>query len=423
MKLRNLAQAVCLVTILTIIVFMANLSHAAGPAPLKIGFVTGITGSVSSSSVPARIVYQWVVDQVNKEGGIKSMGGAKVELMVSDCESDAKKAATEVEKMLTLRKPQAMLSVGSSLMTKVALPICLRHKVAMVGMEYSDELFKMNNPFWFGIFPKISNMAKSMSDLFIKTGNETKFQMKKAAILCQDGAMGETASDTWGKYLPTHGVEVVANEIYPTGKVADFSDTIAKFKSLKADALFCSTTPYESALIVRAMKATDFNPLGYAFSCTCIDTVDFINLGKDQDFAFGVPVFSTEEVGDKIKGAVTFLKKFYSDITEERDRRLCTEKVVLERVLTIAPIIHAFEKAKSYDPVVIRDAIAKIDLQTGDRFVYWPDGVKFDETGWNYKGKLIGGQNQNMRLKILYPESMVTAGSKPVWPMPKWTVR
>jgi hypothetical protein len=146
-------------------------------------------------------------------------------------------------------------------------------------------------------------------------------------------------------------------------------------------------------------------------------------LGKDGDFAFGVPVFSAEEIGDKIKGAEPFLKKFYSVITNERDRKLCTEKVVLERVMTIAPIIHAFEKAKSYDPVVIRDAMAKLDLKTGDRFVYWPEGVKFDDTGWNSRVKTIGGQYQNLKLKILFPESLVAPGNKPLWPMPKWTER
>ena len=42
--------------------------------PLKIGFVTSLTGPFHGWGVPASIVYQWVVDQVNKDGGIKSMG-------------------------------------------------------------------------------------------------------------------------------------------------------------------------------------------------------------------------------------------------------------------------------------------------------------------------------------------------------------
>lgn len=421
--IKGAAAVAALPAFSTVKPFYGSLAHAAEPAPLKIGFVSGITGAIASWAYPCVIVYKYVIDQVNKEGGIKSMGGAKIEFTWSDCESDAKKAVTEVEKMLSLRKPHTMMSVVSSGLTKGALPIALRHKVPMVGMEYSDELYEMNNPFWFGVMPKVTVNAKSVADYFIKTGKAKGRPMTRAAVICQDGSFGEMASDAWGQYLPTKGIKVVANEIYPTGKVADFSDTVSKFKALKADALLCSTTPYESPLIVRAMKATNFNPLGYAFSCTCIDTPDFINLGKDGDFAFGVPVFSAEEIGDKIKGAVPFLKEFYSKITNERDRKLCTEKVVLERVFTIGPVIHAFEKAASYDPMAIRDALAKLDLKTGDKYIYWPDGVKFDKKGANTRTKTIGGQYQGMKLKILFPESMVAPGNEPLWPMPKWRER
>jgi len=398
-------------------------AHAAEPAPLRIGYVGGITGPVASWAYPAVIVFKYVVDEVNRTGGIKSMGGAKLEFMYSDCESDPKKMVTEAEKMLSLKKPHVLLASGSSALAKSAFPAILRYKVPMVSTEYSDELYTMNNPFFFGVMPKVTINAKAMADLFIATGQAKRHPVTRAAILCQDGSFGEMASDAWGKYFPSKGIKVVANEIYPTGKVADFSDTISKIKALNADALLCSTTPYESALIVRAMKATNFNPLGYAFSCTCIDTADYANLGKDGDFAFGVPVFSIEAIGDRIQGAVPFLKEFYSKVTNEAERKLCTEKIVLERAFAIGVAIHAFEKAKSYDPQAIRDAMAKLDLKTGDRFIHWPDGVKFDETGYNIRALTIGGQLQNLKLKIMFPDSLTTPGVQAVWPFPKWTER
>jgi hypothetical protein len=174
---------------------------------------------------------------------------------------------------------------------------------------------------------------------------------------------------------------------------------------------------------MRAVKAVNFNPLGIAFSCTCIDTADYANLGKDGDFAFGVPVFSIEAIGDRIKGAVPFLKQFYSKVTSEAERKLCTEKAVLECVIIMGIAIHAMEMAKSYDPVAIRDAIAKLDLKTGDRYIYWPDGVKFDETGYNIRAQTIGGQYQDFKLKVMFPDSLMTPGVQAVWPMPKWTER
>ena len=420
--IKTAAAMATLPAVATLKPFYGTLARAAGePPPLKVGFVSGITGAIASWAYPCVIIYKYVIDEVNKQGGIKSLGGAKIEFMYSDCESDAKKAVTEIEKMLSLKKPNAMCSAVSSGLSKGVLPVIQRYKVPYVGMEYSDELYEMGCHYWFGVMPKVTINAKAMADLFIKTGKQKNLPMKSAAVLCQDGSFGEMASDYWGKYLKQQGVKVVANEIYPTGKVADFSNTISKFKAQKADALLCSTTPYESALIMRAVKATNFNPLGVAFSCTCIDTPDFINLGKDADYAFGVPVFSSEAIGDKIKGAKEFLDKFYSVVTDEKDRKLCTEKVVLERVFTIAPIIHGFEKAASYDPIKIRDAIASLDLYTGDKYVVWPDGIKFDDKGWNTRTRTIGGQYQNLELRIFFPDSLVEKGDSPVWPRPKWS--
>ncbi|HTU03717.1 MAG TPA: ABC transporter substrate-binding protein, partial [Candidatus Sulfotelmatobacter sp.] len=398
-------------------------ARAAEPAPFRIGTVGGLTGAVAGWAQASIIVNKYIVEEVNRSGGIKSMGGAKLEYVYADCESDPKKMVTEMEKMLTLRKPHVIATAGSSALTKPALPVLLRYKVPLVSREYSDELLQMNNPFFFMPMPKITVNAKAMADAFVRIGKAKNQPVKRVAILCQDGSFGEMASDVLGKYFPTQGVTVVANEIYPTGKVADFSDTISKFKALNADALVCSTTPYESALIVRAMKAVNFNPLGYAFSCTCIDTVDFANLGKDGDFAFGVPVFAIDAIGDRIKGAVPFLNQFYSKVTSEADRKLCSEKVVLECALLMGIAIQALENAKSYDPMAIRDAMAKLDLKTGDRYIYWPDGVKFDETGYNVKAQTIGGQYQGMKLKIMFPDALVAPNAPAVWPMPKWTDR
>jgi hypothetical protein len=92
-------------------------------------------------------------------------------------------------------------------------------------------------------------------------------------------------------------------------------------------------------------------------------------------------------------------------------------------MFTVGTIIHALEKAASYDPVVLRDTIAKLELKTGDRWIYWPGGVKFDDTGFNIRSQSIGGQYQNMKLKVMYPESLVIPGNKPVWPIPKWSER
>ena len=71
--------------------------------------------------------------------------------------------------------------------------------------------------------------------------------------------------------------------------------------------------------------------------------------------------------------------------------------------------------------MVIRDAIAKLDLTTGDPYILWPDSIRFDDKGWNFRSKTIGGQYQNLDLNIFFPDSLVEKGDSPVWPRPKWS--
>jgi hypothetical protein len=175
-------------------------------------------------------------------------------------------------------------------------------------------------------------------------------------------------------------------------------------------------------LITKGIKGADFNPLAFGFVCTCIDTPDYLELGKDADYAFGSPVMPREDVVPKIPGgAEAVLTKFYADTGEKG--KLCSPMWTLQLMLALGTALHGLDQANSYDPGVIRKTIANIELKMGDRWIYWPDGVKFDETGFNNLSQNIGGQYQNMRLKVLYPESLVLPGNKPVWPIPKWSDR
>jgi branched-chain amino acid transport system substrate-binding protein len=289
----------------------------------------------------------------------------------------------------------------------------------MVGMEFGDELYEMGNPFWFGIASKASTMGTQMADFFIKIGQESGHPPKRAVCLFQDGAMGQATHDVLVKYLPAKGVKVVADGVFPTGKVSDFSDTFAKYKALRADVAFFGCPPHDAVLINRGMRNADFNPLGFGFCSQTIDSKDYRNLGKHADYSFGCP--SVGEGLSKIKGATDIIDRFYSEMGEKG--KVVSKTNLITLAMIMGAIVNGLENAKSYDPVALRDAIAALDLNVGDRFIYWVDGMKFDKKGSNVKFKWIGGQLQNMQVKALFPDSVVSADDKPVWPMPKWRER
>ena len=56
-------------------------------APVKVGILHPVSGALSYSGQQGRIGAQLAVDEINAAGGIKALGGAKIEPMLGDAQS------------------------------------------------------------------------------------------------------------------------------------------------------------------------------------------------------------------------------------------------------------------------------------------------------------------------------------------------
>ncbi len=73
---------------------------AGAQAPVvKIGSIGPMTGALAYNGTQARAGIQYAVDDINTKGGIKSMGGAKLEVIFTDAESRPDVAAAQVDKL------------------------------------------------------------------------------------------------------------------------------------------------------------------------------------------------------------------------------------------------------------------------------------------------------------------------------------
>jgi len=59
----------------------------AQPKTIKIAAIHTVTGALAEPGQACRLAAQIAVDEVNAAGGIKSMGGAKFELMLGDTQT------------------------------------------------------------------------------------------------------------------------------------------------------------------------------------------------------------------------------------------------------------------------------------------------------------------------------------------------
>ena len=67
--------------------------------PVKIGVLHPVTGFLAYSGNLCRLGAQMAIDEINAAGGIKSLGGAKLQTVLGDAQSKPEVGVSEVEKM------------------------------------------------------------------------------------------------------------------------------------------------------------------------------------------------------------------------------------------------------------------------------------------------------------------------------------
>ena len=68
-------------------------------AAVKVGIIHPVTGFVAFAGSQGRFGATLAVEDINKAGGIKSMGGAKLDPLFGDSQSKVEVGVAEVEKM------------------------------------------------------------------------------------------------------------------------------------------------------------------------------------------------------------------------------------------------------------------------------------------------------------------------------------
>src|SRR3984893_14505875 len=68
-------------------------------APVKVGVLHPVSGALSYSGQQGRLGATIAIEELNATGGIKALGGAKIEAVLGDAQSTPEGGNAEVEKM------------------------------------------------------------------------------------------------------------------------------------------------------------------------------------------------------------------------------------------------------------------------------------------------------------------------------------
>src|SRR5690349_20987957 len=219
---------------------------------VNIGGLYPVTGSLAQIGQGCVNAAKLAVEMVNEAGGIKSLGGAKLNLILSDVQSDTTVTRTETDRLITSNKLSAIHGCFASALTLIASEVCERAKVPIITGSSSDQLNK-GRTYTFTPFARASQFAKAQLQM-----SKLVSDQPKVAVIFENTAFGTSTSNGLKELAPGEGVEIVMFEPYSAG-FTDASPLINKVKASGANALFSVSYLNDLILIVRTVKQVGLN--------------------------------------------------------------------------------------------------------------------------------------------------------------------
>ena len=131
--------------------------------PVKIGLVHPVSGGLAYSGGQGRLGCQLAIDEINAAGGIKSMGGARLEAVLADSQSRPEVGVSEVER---LHQEGVAAYVG-----------CFSSAIALPATQAAA---KYNTPFLIDV---------GVSDNIVNRGLKNVFRLAPGFGKCVDDAI------------------------------------------------------------------------------------------------------------------------------------------------------------------------------------------------------------------------------------------
>ena len=228
--------------------------RGAPPKEILIGSIQAVTGVISDIGVSMRRGNQLGVDDINAAGGIKSMGGAKLKLLLADYEAKEEVARSEAERLI---KEGAVCLVGPFLSgpAMTIATLCEQRGVPFViDVAAADDITQKGFKFTFRTFAISTNFANNMLLYMSQIMKEKNISKIRGVVTNTGDLFGRVQGATFLKFLKNKKfpIEVLAHIEYPLG-IQDLSAEVAKIKSLKPDALFPITRPGDAKLMIREL--------------------------------------------------------------------------------------------------------------------------------------------------------------------------
>ena len=382
---------------------------------IPIGLVVGLTGKAGAWGVPVGDAVALAIEQINASGGIKSKGGAQLELIVADHQTNPQMAGTQTERVIQVNNVLAVIGNVTSGATMVGSAAAEKNKTPMVSTDLADALTDRGMKYFFRLGPRISLLGGLTVEYAQACAKSTGVVPTKVATIADDSTFSQDAINGVLAKLKGGPWPLQESVSFAAGQVSDFIPILQRLKLSGVDLIFLATFPADGIAIQRALKTINYDLIGSVHVAGAPFSTDFTqNLKQDSEYVSDAVGFVAE-----LTSKNPLLAKF-GDAYKAKTGRELDDQTSLA-VTVVGTLYDALERSTDLSRESLAQALRATDLQQGANPYILRDGAKFDEKGDNLRTRGLVMQLRDQQQRIVYPPEIATL--KPVWPMPKWADR
>lgn len=234
---------------------------------IKIGVLHSLTGTMAMSEAPLVDAVRLAVEETNQSGGVND---AQIEIIVSDCRSDAEYCAQQAEKLITQDKVQALFGCWTSTCRKAVKTVVEKHHHLLFyplqyeGLEESEDIIYTGAVPNQQIIPAVMWALQNHYRRFFLIGSDYVFP-RTANLIARD-------------ILRLNGGHVLAERYLPLGG-KDVAAVVGEIARLKPDVIFNTINGDSNNHFFNALRRAGITPEKMPVISTSIGEVEMAAMG------------------------------------------------------------------------------------------------------------------------------------------------
>ena len=383
---------------------------AQAPSEIEVGLIVPLSGIYARPGQVMRMGAELAIEDVNAQGGIKALGGAKLKLVLVDSGDSTEKAKNAAQRMVAEQKNLVAASGAYlSSFTLAVTEVTERAQVPVLTLSYSDLITSRGFKYVFQTSATAASQAEQALPVVIELAKRATGQSPKTVAIVTDNTAASVASVKPMRegLLKKLGMELVVDETF-TPPLADATPLVQRIRAARPDLVFFLPTVISDAKLMLE-KLNEFG----------------MGQGRVPLISFGIAIAEPDLLKTMnpslLEGVMTCVgnwgSKGHEDLIKRVKERFNEPWMTQNAISTYGDIWiikEALEAAKKADKEAVAQALRTMNMDGGP-VKYFPGGrMQFDEAGRRVGAGLTIVQWRNGIPSTVSPANLALA--EPFWP-------